>query len=649
MLLDDPWCWSATDLVAELCHETALLEETGYPREQFPNRALLERCLLVQNIDGSAFLTRFDIETLRSELKLEDRGHRIVLVSLIESLRQRSPLYAQSRATMGVASLNLNHTHDAGHFELGVDNFRNPPDSIDAFGRKGQRITPMNTEPPRETHVSSSNTGVGDYSHLLKWQSSHDVDEVVDFAASDELEDDSPEDEISDGPEEEDDEEAVVETGKEAQARCKLTQDEIADIINQSIAQYTAHWKPNKGVPREQWVTYDPEAMWEEAEANHQRQQFVETYEAEMKYYTHRLDILCNGIVNFPGNNVEAILHQCKNLEVTVNNLELAGWLLSIYELPPESNGDEDVHDAEDANLSPIWDLKNHSDSVRGARQVAGQVVNLGSPPASSTSETGGVSLPRHTTFDVAIDFTSSSPIVEYSPSHRVTSPDQLVATIEANPPSELESLIPLHGAPPNAHSKHGENPENASILTVRGWKWEDLVETLDRKRVVTKAIHEMHENNREDMRNRLELLARSKIEREVKAYIDMLVRKESRIQGVLARDLRKIETMSGLFISWWCCDNYFVKEPSKRHLKELLHCIETRSSDIEVFLDYLSTVMNTTFSKEALRNPEQPSQAEIIVISDDEDVPKPPGIARRRTRSGKESGLQHYPAIVLD
>jgi hypothetical protein len=129
------------------------------------------------------------------------------------------------------------------------------------------------------------------------------------------------------------------------------------------------------------------------------------------------------------------------------------------------------------------------------------------------------------------------------------------------------------------------------------------------------------------------------------------LARNETKMQGVLPRDMPKIVTFTRLFLCWWLCDNYFRVEPSKWRLQELEQCLLGGSPDPSTFYDYLNTTMQTTFSVEALRHPEQPSQAEIIEISDDDDdeSPPPPPTTQRKSHAQRPQSPQRSPMIVLD
>ncbi|KAH9860001.1 hypothetical protein IAQ61_011785 [Plenodomus lingam] len=413
-----------------------------------------------------------------------------------------------------------------------------------------------------------------DWSFLLKWNNYSGAEDNGDLASWE------PEDELLQESGSSTADEDELTEAQTATTGSKIDDDEIVNIINASIAHYTSIWEPNSGVPKEDWIVYEPEKMWEDAESKGKRQQMISRYKAEVDWYTGGLDRLCEEIMEFPGSNSDAVRQQCKNLEMTVYNLELASWLLSIYSLSPESDSDGDIHDTErggQSQLAPVDQSDQHA---------AAGIIDLGSPPASSIGDANEVSY--------------VSPVA---------------ATAEEHTPTFLPlNLQDIHTA------NHGDEPEQASLATVRRWLWRDLIETQDRKRVVLKALHELHAADRENIRSRLKVVGKAKCRQEIKAYINMLSRDEPRIHGVLQRDFVKIQIIGRLFFSWWYCDDYSTKAPSRADLGELSDELSNSPLDLDVFYDFLCKIMDTTFSQEALQHPDRPSQAEIIEISDDED-----------------------------
>jgi hypothetical protein len=237
-------------------------------------------------------------------------------------------------------------------------------------------------------------------------------------------------------------------------------------------------------------------------------------------------------------------------------------------------------------------------------------------------------------------------PLVQHqsSSSPRFHTPDSVIAD-SIEPPVDVS--ITAHTSQPRGQL--GDEPEKASIAFARRWKWSELVDTRDRKRIVTKALHEMKSEDREIIRDRLRTVGKADMIREIPACIRMLAKNETKMPGVLLRDMPKIITFSRLFLCWWLCDNYFRLEPSRWCLEELEQCLQEGSPDPSTFCDYLNAIMTTTFSREALRNPEQPSQAEIIEISDD-DVPESrPPATQRNAPAQRIQQTQQPNTIILD
>jgi hypothetical protein len=193
-----------------------------------------------------------------------------------------------------------------------------------------------------------------------------------------------------------------------------------------------------------------------------------------------------------------------------------------------------------------------------------------------------------------------------------------------------------------------GDAPEHASIATVNRWSWSELEGTQDRKRVVSKAIYALSSTDRESIRQRLGKIGRANMIRELPACVNMLLRGENKIPGILPQDSPKIVIFTKLFLCWWFCGDYIAQEPSKQHLEELADSLREGSPDPATFCDYAATVLGTTFSRTAVNNPTQPSQAEIIEISDDDEPP--PRISMQRQRNiDKPGSLQKSSSTVLD
>jgi len=633
----DPWSWNVEDLVAAVCH-SSLFQAAGCRLEDVPNTQTFEAQLRDQEVTGPTFLTALDSHTLRSEFGIQNLGQRTALLTVIELLRQHSAAHKQHTTTIGVQILDINQ---GGSSAITT--------SANTDGRKRLKTTHVTTVPPHAMQDPPIVDGTGQWDHLLRWeQEKQNIIDVADLAtnAEDEYEDEDNGEDMEERSGSGEPEEMLTDNVLEAHNRSRLSQDQIVNIINERLDHYTEAWKPNHGVIKGDEVDYQPEIMWQEAEANGQRQALINKYETDVLYYKHRLDQLCEEIIKSPGNTADRIRYQCRNLEVTVNSLELSEWLLSIYRLDPVDDSD-DSGDDEVPHSNPI-NINGENASARGPVRTSPprlrqrfDVIDLGSPPESSQGDVE----------DMLVD---SSPPPELPAVHRRTSPPSMDHTQELDiaetiePPTHVYPQNPqTTGAATNQSRGHfGDEPQHASIASARRWRWSDLTSTRDRKRIVTKVLDEMNFSERETIRTRLRTVGKAEMIREIIACVRMLAMNENKMPGILPRDLPKIVTLTKLFLSWWLCDNYLRIEPTDLHLRELEERLQDGSPDLGTFWDYLNTVMGTTFSPTALQNPERPSQAEIIEISDDDEPPPRPS-AKQPTRHPHMS--QAHTTIILD
>lgn len=303
MPISDPWLWTLDELVANVCYSDALYLAAGFPAANVPDGAALEKQLRTKQITGRKFLVAFDSSEIvaKNALSIAHISQRMALAGVIKLLRSRSTTYDPQEATLGVRSLDINR------------DIRLNSDSHHETGRKRRKITPLSTAPlPKrpqavQNHAAAPGTGPSteeapidtqDWNHLLRWEQEQTTDDIVDFAAEEDLEDvDSEDEDPHDGQDEED------EDLEEVPSRSKLSQEEVVDVINERIEFYTTSWRPNKGVDRGQEVDYDTVRMWEDAEVSGQREALVQKYESEHAYYRQRLDRICDEIVKYPGRN----------------------------------------------------------------------------------------------------------------------------------------------------------------------------------------------------------------------------------------------------------------------------------------------------------------------------------------------------------
>ncbi|KAF2630327.1 hypothetical protein BU25DRAFT_489124 [Macroventuria anomochaeta] len=428
----------------------------------------------------------------------------------------------------------------------------------------------------------------------------------------------------------------------------KLGTSRVTEIINECIEMYAQAWRPGKDKTKpkdekgkgEVPVVYDPVALWEEAEAAGQREELAEKYDMEAEYYRQRLDKLCDEIFRDPGDTVAGVKMKCRNLEVTVELLERAGWLALIYKEPPKDATDDDSR--EEDHATSIGTAPSTAQPVGSTIPPSsmGGFMDLGTPPDTSDSEDDVTPL-SDPPITPAKSNNKLAPSIQ---THLLSSDPVVVNTIEtpgpavaATTPTAVRSRAPL-----------GDAPEHASMSTVSRWNWSQLKDTQDRKRIVSKVIHELSSTDREMIRQRLQKVGRANVAREIPMCVALLLRGDKKMPGILPQDQPKIVTLMRLFLCWWLCGNYFVEEPSGECLEELASCLKQNSPDPTTFCDYLDTVLNTTFSLEALSNPTKPSQAEIIEISDD-DEPLPPLHKQRKSNVDKPGSLQKGPTIVID
>lgn len=322
--------------------------------------------------------------------------------------------------------------------------------------------------------------------------------------------------------------------------------------------------------------------------------------------------------------------------------LERAAWFKGIYKLDPVASSDDesqgnDVHELNHTEPSAL----QTSDQTQRSHLLS-QIIDLGTPSASECSDDEGVPLSDIPTTPLQIEHPSRpGRVIESRP---LSSDPVVLDTIETPAPAVI---APTPGVA-RSRAPLGDAPEHASIASVSGWSWAQLEETQDRKRAVSRAIYETSSTDREIMRQRLQKVGRANMIREIPACVDMLSRGDQRVPGILPQDLPKILNFTKLFLCWWLCGNYLQKEPSEVELEELADCLRQRSPDPSTFCDYVDTVLGTTFSLEALNKPTQPSQAEIIEISDD-DEPPAQVVNRRRAIIDRPGSAHKSDPIVLD
>lgn len=320
------------------------------------------------------------------------------------------------------------------------------------------------------------------------------------------------------------------------------------------------------------------------------------------------MQTLCHALLILSG-------QKCRNLEVTVELLERATWLEDIYKLPPNPVSDGEEQDESlvtvDQTQPPTAQPTNHVQH----KNLLYEIIELDSPPDSEASGDESVQIIKNQT---PVQVNNGNKRQQMTPPIILAGYSAVTASVETTRPASA-ATSPL---PVSSRALLGDAPESASISTVNRWSWAELEETQDRKRVVSKAICELRMTDREIIRQRLQKVGRANMVREVPGCLDMLLRGNKRMPGILPQDLPKIMNFTRLFLCWWLCGNYIQKEPSGLDLTELRDRLRDGSSEPSIFCDYVRTVLSTTFSHAAFSRPTQPSQAEIIEISSGDEEP---------------------------
>ncbi|KAL1608432.1 hypothetical protein SLS60_003374 [Paraconiothyrium brasiliense] len=206
-----------------------------------------------------------------------------------------------------------------------------------------------------------------------------------------------------------------------------------------------------------------------------------------------------------------------------------------------------------------------------------------------------------------------------------------VVSSIEPDKASNSPTTRHAESRSRKSQKARGSRPEIASILTVSGWDMQDLVAAKDRKRIVMKVMLEMSRQERDMIHKRITALKKSNLLKEISTCIDMLYRKEQKMLGVLPSDLPKIKAITNFFLCWWLADDYMQKVPSDQQLHELVTELH-QCDDLSTFYDWVYFILNRTFSEEAFRSAQAPSQDEIIVISDDDELKSARPPSRKQT-----------------
>ena len=472
------------------------------------------------------------------------------------------------------------------------------------------RVTPTTIQPTSKENAqviagSVQEAASNNWSHLLRWEQDDNSQEIIDWRGLGDVSDGEEGEarvEAMDGDEEE--EEALV--SRESARAGKLSPEQVIEIINERIEHFTQQWRPGKGEDAQHQP--DPVQLWEDAQAEGRREHMVEQKNSEIAYYRARLDQLSEEILKEQCNTVGEVRLVCRNLETTVDLLEEADWLLGIYMLEPEDEDEDEGHQSGDAGPTTGENSRlPHHDRVELIE------IDSGSEPDPDKMLLDSE--------DYAAEATAKA-TASTTVARRLSTPGSKVD--DSVGAGAIRATHQRLGPPVSSNPgtiRHGRHPESASIHAVSQWDMGELVAKADRKRIVMKVVHGMGAEDRELIRTRVMLVQKKDLLMEISPCVNMWCRKETKMRGVLPKDTHKIVTFTKLFLCWWLSGDYFSEERiADWRMKEVAGNLEMGCPDLEYFYDWLRHILTNTFSEDALRTPKKPSQAEIVVISDDED-----------------------------
>ncbi|KAF2004550.1 hypothetical protein P154DRAFT_46263 [Amniculicola lignicola CBS 123094] len=657
----DPWIWTVDDLISNICRSSTLFEDAGFGPPNCPDPSIFETLFNDHRIAGAALLTGINDNVLRNDLAVHAFGHRRALLAVIDLLRSRSLIYKQRTTTDPVGALNI-----SGH--------QGERTVIDSAGRKRRKVAHLSTAPlssrfQREQTVprlqgfddvnnewdylldryKDDDSDVLEYVHPLAQRYDNDEEDIENdgidgesgteedgddqLGSDDEHLDEVPDDELDDEPDE-----LPLEADSRPtpvnQSRSKtksLTKVEITRELNAAIDQYTHKWRPGIVKDHEREIPSDARVLWLSAGSAERRRELAKTKLAEIQFFKDGLDRMCNEMLSMDWKQAKTLRDKATVLDTMVFNIEQQRWELSVYEqeLLPEKNDyrdmepvesdtegiDDDNGKHEGAGNSNQYDAASQHPSVNQAGGVP-EIIDLGSPSGSDSDDyrmaidsdilvTSKVQKPTRN------DFVASDPM----PSIEVPPVPQSSAR---NPLVQRSQVATPRATQPTSTVMHGDKPEAASLSLVRNWKWSDLVAKADRKRIVMKIILEMTDEEREEIRQRMKELQKQNLLREIRDCVVMMLKGGDTMVGVFPRDLANIVRFTRIFLSWWLAGNYMRREARHGDLQELATCLKEGADDPSTFYNWLSYILQNTFSRKALRSRDGgiPVDAEVIDLT---------------------------------
>ncbi|CAI6333459.1 unnamed protein product [Periconia digitata] len=291
-MASDPNSWSTDDLVEQLCSSTSLYETVNCAIPDNSTRHSLETAIRRKGIDGATLFQAVNTEV--QDLLGDD-----TYVFIVRHLKSLSTTLGHQITTESIQALETKQ---------------------------------LLMHAPYTTNVKTTTT----WDHLQHWSHAEDAYELCVLDESEDTIDDDEQTEYDDDP----DDERPIPDVKPRTGR--LSDEEVRGIINECIEIFTANWPPERD--QETTEDYDTEAfnLWTDAEDTDRRSALVTRYNDTVGWLESRIDSLADRIRDEKWKSADEVRRQCHVLEESVQQLEQAKWLLSIYELEPEDEEPED-------------------------------------------------------------------------------------------------------------------------------------------------------------------------------------------------------------------------------------------------------------------------------------------------------------------
>lgn len=369
MSQEDPWTWTAAQVIEELCGTPSLLERLNR-RELVPGtKRILEAVICQRNIHGAELLGRKDIKEFLHGLGVFRSAEVIALTEAITYLRSQSQQYkrlheylkdqgaASSAAVTGPSNFGNGAvapiSNGVSPSVSGSGAPRRVPLQNNALlpaGAKDFGGAPM---PQPETAIP-----VAQLESLLERYPEAE-DDLVSVSDKSQLTDDvdiigeESDEAVDDIEPREEDIQIPFEIAEIPKNRGRpYSEDKVVDMINKYIDDYTKTWKP--GVAEAETLdedadsvdeaSYDAWILWHDFQRKPPAEQkyFIELSKENIQDYEAKVDKTIDAIKAQDWSSQAALWRQCHSLNGMLDNLYQEKWELDVYEMkyePPNING----------------------------------------------------------------------------------------------------------------------------------------------------------------------------------------------------------------------------------------------------------------------------------------------------------------------